>query len=84
MKKKYEVLTRFLEFKALVENQTRKKIKAVKSDNGGEYVSNAFKEVCAKEGTRREIIAPHNPQQKGMVERKNHNVVGETRAMLHD
>jgi hypothetical protein len=36
MKKKDEVLSRFVEFKALVENQTSKKIKALRSNNAGE------------------------------------------------
>ena len=84
MKKKDEVLDKFMEFKALVEKQIKKKIKAVRSDNGGEYISNAFKEFCAKEGISRELIAPHNPQQNGVAERKNKSIVGAARAMLHD
>ena len=31
------------------------KVKALRSDNGGEYVSNEFKIFCAKEGIRREL-----------------------------
>ena len=79
MKMKDEVLTKFMEFKALVENQTRKKINAVRSDDGGEYVSNAFKDLCAKEGIRRELIAPCNPQRNGVIEKKNCNIVGAAR-----
>eukprot|EP00253_Pinus_taeda_P026116 PITA_26116 len=36
LKKKSEVFDRFKEFKALVENQTEKKIKVLRTDNGGE------------------------------------------------
>jgi hypothetical protein len=43
---------KFVEFKALVEKETGKKVKALRSDNGGEYVSNEFKNLCAKEGIR--------------------------------
>ena len=43
----------FQEFKALVENQTGKKIKVLKSENGGEYTSHAFDEFCRQEGIRR-------------------------------
>jgi hypothetical protein len=39
LKSKYEVLRKFKEFKALVENIPEKKIKILKSDNGGEYTS---------------------------------------------
>ena len=37
LKKKSEVFDRFKEFKALVENQTEKKIKVLRIDNGGEF-----------------------------------------------
>jgi len=37
-----EALKTFKELKALVENQTRKKIKIFRSDNGEEYMSNEF------------------------------------------
>ena len=68
----------------MVENHIVKKIKAVRSDNGGEYVTNAFKELCVKDGIRRELITPHNPQQNGVAERKNRSIVGVAKAMLHD
>ena len=59
-------------------------MKALRSDNGGEYISNEFKNFCAKEGIQREFIAPHDPQQNGVAERKNRTIVGATRAMLHE
>ena len=40
VKKKLEVLEKFIELKALLENAFGKKIKYLRSDNGGEYVSN--------------------------------------------
>ena len=42
LKTKDEVFGRFKEFKALVENLTGKKIKVLRSDNGGEYVVKDF------------------------------------------
>lgn len=59
-------------------------MKALRSDNGGEYISNEFKNFYAKEGIWRELIAPHNPQQNGVAEINNRSIVGATRAMLHD
>ena len=59
-------------------------MKALRSENGGEFVSSTFKDFCAKEGIRRELIAPHNPQKNGVVERKNKTIVGVARARLHD
>jgi hypothetical protein len=37
LRKKYEVFDRFKEFKALVENQTEKRIKVLRTDNDGEF-----------------------------------------------
>jgi hypothetical protein len=37
LRNKYKVFDKFKEFKALVENQTEKKIKVLRTDNGGEF-----------------------------------------------
>jgi transposase InsO family protein len=84
MRTKNEVLSRFQEFKALVENQTGRKIKTLRSDNGGEYTSKAFKDFCAGVGIKRELTVPYNPQQNGVAERKNRAIVGAAKAMLYD
>ena len=42
LKKKSEVLSKFKEFKALVENQTGKKIKVLRNDNGGGFCCKDF------------------------------------------
>jgi transposase InsO family protein len=64
MQKKDQTFSKFYEFKALVEKESRNQVKALRSDNGGEYISNEFKDFHRKEGIRRELIAPHNPQKK--------------------
>ena len=38
----------FKEFKALVENQTKKRIKVSRIENGGEFYGNEFEELCKK------------------------------------
>jgi transposase InsO family protein len=52
----------FQEFKALVENQSGKGIKVLRSDNGGEYSSRQFVDFCAQHGITRQMIVPYNPQ----------------------
>jgi transposase InsO family protein len=84
MKTKDKVFSRFQEFKALVENQTGRKIKTMRSDNGGEYTSKAFKDFCAGVGIKRELIVPYNPQQNRVVERKNKAIVRDAKEMLYD
>ena len=68
--RKDQTFTKFFEFKALVEKESGKKVKALRSDNGGKYVSSEFKNLCAAEGIKREFMAPHNPQQNGVSKRR--------------
>lgn len=84
MQKKDQTFTNFYEFKALVEKESSKKVKSLRSDNDGEYVSNEFKKFYATKGIKLELMTPHNSQQNGVVERKNKSIVGATQAMLHD
>lgn len=49
MQKKDQTFTKFYGFKALVEKESGKKIKALRNDNGGEYVSQEFKDLYAVE-----------------------------------
>jgi transposase InsO family protein len=84
MKTKDEVFSRFQEFKAQVENQTGRRIKVLRSDNGGEYTSNDFKDFCKEAGIKRELTVSYNPQQNGVAERKNWSIIGSSRAMIHD
>ena len=61
MNNKDEVFRKFKEFKALIENHIEKKIKTFRSDNGGEFTSNEFKELSKESGFKRESPTPLNP-----------------------
>jgi transposase InsO family protein len=84
MQKKDQTFSKFCEFKALMEKESRKQVKALRRNNGGEYISNELKKFCMKEGIQRELIAPRNPQQNGVTKRKNRTIVGAAGVMLHD
>lgn len=60
-----EVLDIFKEFKALVENQTGRIIRVLRSDNGGEYTSGGFIDFYGEARIKREFTILYNPQQKG-------------------
>ena len=74
LRKKSEVFDKFKEFKALVENQTEKKIKVLRTDNGGEF--------CKKCGIERKKTTPYTPQQNGVVKRMNRTLMEKERSML--
>ena len=60
-KENNEVFGKFKEFKALVENLTERKIKTLRSDNGGEFTLEEFKEYCKEVGIKKELSTPYNP-----------------------
>ena len=84
LKNKDEVFERFKEFKALVENLSKKKIKILRLDNGGEFMSNEFNDYCKEVGIKRELTIPYNPQQNGVAERNNRSIMEVVKAMIHD
>ena len=57
-----EVLNKFKKFKAQVENLSRRRIKILRSDNGGEYTSTKFNDFCKEAGIKKELTVPYNPQ----------------------
>jgi hypothetical protein len=62
LKSKDEVFSKFKEFKALIENLSERKIKILRSDNGGEYTSKEFVNFRKDVGIKRELTTPYNPQ----------------------
>ena len=42
MKHKFEVFDKFKEYQSMVEKQTKKSIKVLRSDRGGEYLPSEF------------------------------------------
>jgi transposase InsO family protein len=68
----------------LIENLSKRKIKILRSDNGGEYISKEFENFCKDVGIKRELTTPYNPQQNGVVERKNKTIMEVVKTMIHD
>jgi transposase InsO family protein len=84
LKSKDEVFNKFKEFKALIEKLFERKIKILRSDNGGEYTSKEFVNFCKDVGIKRELTTPYNPQQNGVAERKNRMIMEAVKTMIHD
>jgi hypothetical protein len=58
IKNKDEVLSRFQDFNARVENFMGNNIKVLRTNNGGEYSSKDFNDFCKKEGIKRDLTFP--------------------------
>ncbi|XP_071742583.1 uncharacterized protein [Rutidosis leptorrhynchoides] len=70
LKEKSEALSKFIEFKEAVESEFGRKVKALRSDNGGEFMSNDLFAYCKTNGISHQMTCPDTPQQNGVSERK--------------
>lgn len=81
LKRKDQVLDVFKQFQAAVERETGKKLKCIRTDNGGEY-SGPFDEYCRQQGIRHQKTPPKTPQLNGLAERMNRTLVERVRCLL--
>ena len=81
LKSKDEVFGVFKLFHAMVERETGRSLKCIRTDNGGEYIGD-FHEYCKSLGKRHEQSVPKTPQHNGVAERMNRTIVERIRCML--
>ncbi|KAI5317846.1 hypothetical protein L3X38_037553 [Prunus dulcis] len=84
IRNKSNALECFRKFKAMTELQSGYKIKGLRSDRGGEFLSSEFNSFCAEVGIQRQLTVAYSPQQNGVAERKNRTVVEMAKSMLHE
>jgi len=82
MATKDEALMYFRRFKTAVELESGCKLRAFRSDRGGEFNSGAFASFCQDQGIKHNTTASYTPQQNGVVERRNQTVVEMARCLL--
>ncbi|KAL0342024.1 UNVERIFIED_CONTAM: Retrovirus-related Pol polyprotein from transposon TNT 1-94 [Sesamum calycinum] len=82
MKHKSDVFEKFRKWKILVENQTGKKLKVLRTDNGLEFCNQSFSNLCDECGIKRHKTNPYTPQQNGVAERMNITLLEKVRCML--
>ena len=61
IKKKSEVIEVFSKFKFMVERQSGRKLKIIRTDNGGEYMLKYFDTLCEKEGIMHKVVPSYTP-----------------------
>ena len=84
MKRKSDAFVAFKSFKAYAENKTGKKIKCLRIDKGGEYMSNEFSSFLDACGIKRQYTCRNRPQQNGVAERANRLFAERVVALLHE
>lgn len=82
LKKKSEAFGSFKQFKTYAANKLGVKIKALRDDKSGEYMSKEFGAYCAEQGIRRQHTEPNEPHQNGIAERANLEIALAATAML--
>ena len=82
MRYKSEAFEKFKLFQNEVENQLDKKIKALRSDRGGEYLSNEFDDHLRNCGIVSQLTPPGTPQLNGVAERRNRTLLDMVRSMM--
>ncbi|KAG8478983.1 hypothetical protein CXB51_028891 [Gossypium anomalum] len=66
----------------MIEKQTGKQIKYLRTDNGLEFCSDEFNRLCKLEGIVRHMTVRHTPQQNGIAEQMNRTIMEKVRCML--
>ena len=82
IRRKSKAFEKFKKFRAEVENQLGKHIKAIRSDRGGEYLLGDFKDYLTQNGIVSQLTAPGTPQQNGIEERRNRTLLEMVRSMM--
>lgn len=84
LKEKGEAAEKLKELIILKENQSELKLKAIRSDNGGEFIGTDLEEWFKKKGIKHEFSPARTPQCNGVVERANKTIIEMTRTMMAD
>ncbi|WVZ81006.1 hypothetical protein U9M48_028433 [Paspalum notatum var. saurae] len=65
-------------------NESHKAMRAIRSDNGGEFRNSRFENFCRDLGLEHQFSFPYTPPQNGVVERKNRTLVEMAQMMLDE
>ncbi|CAA7028218.1 unnamed protein product [Microthlaspi erraticum] len=84
LKSKDEAFDKFSEWKRMVELQSERKVKKLRTDNGLEFCNNRFDGLCKQAGIVRHKTCAYTPQQNGAAERLNRSIVNKVRSMLSE
>ena len=79
---KFEGLSCFNTYRNFVENQLDRKIKALRTDQGREYLSDQFRNLCNEKAIKHQLSIPRTLQQNGVAEQRNRTLLEMVRSMM--
>ena len=82
MRHKSESFEKFKLFKSEVQNQLEKNIKTLRSDRGGEYLSQNFDDHLKDCGIVSQFTPPGTPQWNGVSQRRNRTLLDMVQSMM--
>ncbi|KAG7532846.1 Zinc finger CCHC-type superfamily [Arabidopsis thaliana x Arabidopsis arenosa] len=84
LRSKDEAFEKFVQWKKMVEVQSERKVKRLRTDNGLEFCNHKFNDYCKQEGMVRHRTCTYTPQQNGVAERLNRTIMNKVRSMLSE
>lgn len=82
LREKSEAFEKFKSLRSIVEQETKQKIQTLRTDRGGEFISQEFNSYCDRAKIKRQLTAPYTPQQNGVVERRNRTMMEMARSIM--
>ena len=83
LKKKSEQFEAFKAYKAWAERHTDRQLKCIRTDRGGEFLSNEQKRFMEESGIEHQTSMPDSPQQNGRAERFQQTILNKAESMRH-
>ncbi|CAI7886517.1 unnamed protein product [Closterium sp. NIES-53] len=72
------------EWLPMVERGSDKRVKAIRSDRGGDFLGAEFRSWLKRHGIKQQLITTYTPQSKGVAERANRTIIEGGRTILVD
>ena len=84
LRSKEEVYSKLKEYIRVIENNSNRKIKVLKTDNGTEFINKRVKELLTTSGIEHQLSAPYTPEQNGLIERTNLTLLNKIRSLINE
>ncbi|CAI7901586.1 unnamed protein product [Closterium sp. NIES-54] len=72
------------EWLPMVERESGKRVKAIRSDRGGEFLGAEFRRWLKRHGIKQQLTTAYTPQSNGVAERANRTIIEGGRTILVD